>query len=115
MLLWRREDDNKDDNKEEEHGYAYCPLHLFAVIRTSHVGDAGESLPTNPCIRYFWSSRAPSLRSAHLSRRWIYLDTRVLGLGWLRLLLGPRDLGFGSTARPLLDSRLLELGQRQLY
>src|SRR5450755_2121009 len=101
----------------QEERDAYHLPNSFVAVRTPAALPVGGSVCANWHIHQLCPSRIARLRAASLPRRWLSLDTRVLGLRWRhrRLLLGAGDVGDGSGGRFSLDSSLLGLGRQRIY
>src|SRR5258706_15633933 len=63
----------------------------------------------NQLVHYDWAAPSAGLRAARLPRRRLPLDSRLLGLGGWRLLLGARHLDARTGTRFSLDPQLLGL------
>src|SRR5579872_4526288 len=74
---------------------------------------AGNARCFSGILRANWNfhSHRPAtvagLRTTHLPRRWVHLDTRLLGLRPRRLLLGARYVGTCTSTRIPLDSAMV--------
>ena len=89
-------------------------MHLFYslnVIRTPDAGYTSRIVSANHPFDRDRSAAASGLRAGHLSFRWLYLDSRILGLRPGRILLGARYVGNGAGARSPLDPWLLGMGR----
>src|ERR1700687_955135 len=93
---------------------AYRLPHPFAAVRTFTAGYVGGIVRANRHIDQLRPARTTGLRAAPLSRRWLSLDTRILGLCRRRLLLGAGYVGDGSGRLFPVDSSLLGLERQRI-
>jgi len=93
--------------REESCDEAFCNSRS-AGVRRGAAARAGAIRAVRKRGRHLAASAATRLRAAARAGTELRLESRLLGVGYLRILLGAGHLGAAAGRRCLLDARILE-------